>query len=782
MKRLILSIILVLALAIPGFATNYYVDTASSGGDGTTTATSGAQAAFKTVAAAEAALTGDQHGNSLLFNRGNTWREQFTVGANGTAAGQFTIGNYGTGALPIITGADVLAASGWTTAAGNKLTADANTVALYDFNQNLNDTSTHARNLTATGTPAYAASIYDYSLNAPSANATAYYSDAQSGDTNAFDFGANPFTVEVSFELPTDPGANVVLIAKQNAQSTVGYTIKMIRTNSTLSWLGINLHDGTDDCWVGDAAYTNVMGTGPHTVTGVFVPGGTSKIYLDGVEVGSGSSAAIGSCDNSLNFTVGSESDGGGKFTGKIEQVRVSNIARTSFNGIPAGGQANLWNRAVTTQPNVVIFNDTQGTLVANASAVNGASKWFWAANVLSVYSTSNPATAFTTPGVQVGVREAAIWAAYKDYITVDGLQLEGCNTSYGGDLFVYAHNTVGWTVQNCVMKNSAYDAVFFNGYNYPDTTLIDTRITNNTLISNGCGVALYRVKGTAGHEIVVSHNDISGTGPYGLGLGGVEMRSSYTIIEHNDIHGASSIAMPGGVSGGGGVHLYSGSIDEDNGDNNIIRYNTVRGNYGCQWDGYGIGLDQWCDNNQVYCNLVYKNDGPGMYNYDGIGNTFYNNTVFDNGVDTGGTGLDASEFKIIGDRSESVLVKNNIFYSNKAGTYAVWLANNFTTIDFTNNQIYKAPGGNWYFYKGTAGATLATWNGYTGVGTDKFGDPLFVSTATPDFHLRPESLLPLAGVNVGLARDFGNDLMLQNGGYPIGAYVYKGNGAWFGF
>uniref|UniRef100_A0A6H1Z6K4 Putative pectate lyase n=1 Tax=viral metagenome TaxID=1070528 RepID=A0A6H1Z6K4_9ZZZZ len=91
---------------------DYYVNTASEGGDGTTTATSGAQAAFATVAAAQAALTGDQSDNRLLFNRGNTWREQFTVGAYGTSGHQFTIGAYGSGADPIINGANVI--TGWT--------------------------------------------------------------------------------------------------------------------------------------------------------------------------------------------------------------------------------------------------------------------------------------------------------------------------------------------------------------------------------------------------------------------------------------------------------------------------------------------------------------------------------------------------------------------------------------------------------------------------------------------------------------------------------------------
>ena len=49
--------------------TTYYVDSTSSGGDGTTTATSGANAAFATQTAAHTALTGDQSDTQLLTKR-----------------------------------------------------------------------------------------------------------------------------------------------------------------------------------------------------------------------------------------------------------------------------------------------------------------------------------------------------------------------------------------------------------------------------------------------------------------------------------------------------------------------------------------------------------------------------------------------------------------------------------------------------------------------------------------------------------------------------------------
>jgi hypothetical protein len=127
MKKLCIFLGLLLSLAsttVVKFAwavgTSYYVDSASVGGDGTTQNLTGATAAFKTLAAANAALTGDQHDNFLLLHRGETWRESMTIAAVGTSGHQFTVGAYGTGAKPKILGSADLSSSGlWTNESGS---------------------------------------------------------------------------------------------------------------------------------------------------------------------------------------------------------------------------------------------------------------------------------------------------------------------------------------------------------------------------------------------------------------------------------------------------------------------------------------------------------------------------------------------------------------------------------------------------------------------------------------------------------------------------------------
>jgi len=104
MKRLVFILILLLSSWCNGVT--YYLNTASTGtGDGTTTATTGDHAAW----AAISEITGLSAGDSVLFNKGDTWTEQLDIGnmnISGTNGSPITFGSYGTGEKPIIDGED----------------------------------------------------------------------------------------------------------------------------------------------------------------------------------------------------------------------------------------------------------------------------------------------------------------------------------------------------------------------------------------------------------------------------------------------------------------------------------------------------------------------------------------------------------------------------------------------------------------------------------------------------------------------------------------------------
>lgn len=99
-------------------AATYYVANAgndSCTGTAATIAASGT-CAWKTIGKVNAASL--QAGDTVLFNKGDTWNEQLTVSGNGSSGSPITYSSYGSGALPHITGLTTLSA-GWVNEGGN---------------------------------------------------------------------------------------------------------------------------------------------------------------------------------------------------------------------------------------------------------------------------------------------------------------------------------------------------------------------------------------------------------------------------------------------------------------------------------------------------------------------------------------------------------------------------------------------------------------------------------------------------------------------------------------
>lgn len=67
-----------------------------------------------------------------------------------------------------------------------------------------------------------------------------------------------------------------------------------------------------------------------------------------------------------------------------------------------ASGTTNVWQAALTTEPAVVKFDGTTGTEQASVAGCDTEYYWYWASNVLYVYSTSDPDTAYTTIFAQI--------------------------------------------------------------------------------------------------------------------------------------------------------------------------------------------------------------------------------------------------------------------------------------------------------------------------------------------------------------------------------------------
>ena len=78
-----------------------------------------------------------------------------------------------------------------------------------------------------------------------------------------------------------------------------------------------------------------------------------------------------------------------------------------------AQGTTNVWQAALTTEPAYVKFNGTRGTEKTSIATLTAANNWYWLSNILYVYSTSDPDTAYTSPGVEAIIPEFEYDHAY---------------------------------------------------------------------------------------------------------------------------------------------------------------------------------------------------------------------------------------------------------------------------------------------------------------------------------------------------------------------------------
>ena len=92
---------------------------------------------------------------------------------------------------------------------------------------------------------------------------------------------------------------------------------------------------------------------------------------------------------------------------------------------------SNTWQATLTTEPTKVWLDGVLGTKETAIANLDTANEWFWASNVLYVYSTSDPDTAYITPGIEAAQRNFCITTNSKDYIIIGpGIQFKYANSA----------------------------------------------------------------------------------------------------------------------------------------------------------------------------------------------------------------------------------------------------------------------------------------------------------------------------------------------------------------
>jgi hypothetical protein len=268
--------------------------------------------------------------------------------------------------------------------------------------------------------------------------------------------------------------------------------------------------------------------------------------------------------------------------------------------------------------------------------------------------------------------------ASQNGYITLDNLAIEGANQNG-----VYELDGNSLTVQNCDINNIGSAAILVK--NIPNTNL--------------------------------QNNQISNALNYGIDINNSVVSPS--TVRYNNIRNIGLYAGNGQTADGGytGISIF--------GDNLLVEYNTLDaiGFDGITFQGNNVNIKNNFVNN--FCSV--KDDGGGVYTWDGTGETVYYNRVINGNIITNAIGAKFG--------CENYL---SIPYEDARGIYLDGASMN---VNVTNNSVANCVGSGFYYNNvtnvNTSGNTI--FNAFKAIYFARFPNgPLLRNNATNNNILFP--------------------------------------------
>jgi len=168
--------------------------------------------------------------------------------------------------------------------------------------------------------------------------------------------------------------------------------------------------------------------------------------------------------------------------TGNRPIINAANLLSSGWSKV----SSSVWSYAIgAVPPEQVFFNGVLGVRVSQLSSLLAPNQFYFstAANgnsTLYVYSTANPATAYTAPGVEASQRDAAMLINYAPTLTVEHIEFTNADAD---DVCLCVGNWGGSGV-------TFTDDVFSNGYtNGVNIESGYAGINSSELLNNGTGV-----------------------------------------------------------------------------------------------------------------------------------------------------------------------------------------------------------------------------------------------------------------------------------------------------
>ena len=655
-------------------------------------------------------------GSIISFRKGDTFREQVTVAASGSEGSPITYTAHGTGADPVICGSDLVGT--WTASGGQ-------------------------------------------SISYPAAN------DDDGVENNggwASGYGAGPEYYLLAGQQTNDWNTHYrFVVTVPNAANITSSYFRATSQNAVSIKSGIQLKLSAED--VDDSVQINNVGefnTAAAQLT-------TAKVDWD-FNIAS-QDEQITSPD--IKTIIQEVVDRGGWASGQHIQIFAHDDQATNFKDFrhhcyeSSGaspelevnyGYENVWQATLTSEPTSVFFNGTFGNKQTAIGDVDSEFDWFWDSNVLYVYSTSDPDSAYTSPGIEAMLRNYGIYASAKDYITIDGVQLiKSINSG------IRSEDGENWVITNCTTDNNYYRGIFIDGNGGASVSGIT--INNNT-------IGATRDTNIGFHSAGILVRGVDSPLVY---LNTISTENSVGIVFDD-----SSTVGTGNLTSSGSIYLNDISDCESG---IILRYsgsNLVYRNYIHDGRGSGVGNAIESDGNKIYYNIIDTLDDSTdgvLYNGIDINNDAQNGEVYNNVI------YKVHDFCITVEDDTAAcdgwIIKNNIFDSsqNYGSKSCFYVGSGISTLTLSNNFYqYDTNLGSW---KGSVKTSLSTWVAASSETNSQEGDPLMTDPANGDFTLQVGSPCRERGTNVALTADYDGSYVPQ-GLVDIGAYEYPGAGALF--
>jgi parallel beta-helix repeat protein len=490
----------------------------------------------------------------------------------------------------------------------------------------------------------------------------------------------------------------------------------------------------------------------------------------------------IPSSGNASNFiTFGAYGNGSNPVISGANPI-APNTSWAKVSDVSNNG--NLWQTTpITTKPNVVMMSGHVGTKRCSVAELAAEYDWYWSGNVLYVYSTTDPYTAYKSIGVEIGQRQYCLTWKSKNYLSFQNIDFVA-----GNQYCIFMNgNTSNIVFDFCGLFKGYEDGINHNSlYNCSYVTL-----RNCTVAFNGA----YGILATANtdhwtiHKNTVYNNGYTNEGSiventWGAGIKMVGTRGggncSNHVIEYNEVYftgykdnGTVRVfSIPNK-----GFGIWSDMIDAGNvsANGNIVRYNKVHNNAD---SGLFIEKSRYCS---YYYNLSYSNGQYGLrVDADQNGPAVQDNYVYNNVLYNNLTGL----YIAGGWAQDGNYVRDNIFRNNISSGNMVhqllckWGGENDGVMGSGNIYEYNSFGPEKLNFvqwgQGLLLSKYSSWNAFYGSDTHSVDlDPLLVDPVNADFRLQKTSPCIDAGIDVSLNRDYASNPVPFHNRVDLGALEY---------